>query len=165
MNKQTQIDAIPPLLADLPAACAAAEAAVRSLLDAARDRLGARMGGWIDACADAPPILQASPRSMIDTPPSPRRTRMFDGLMSRCAYLASCSVASASADRAMISTMSSRDRARSNSTRSTPSISSVAIHGCPSAMPESTTRGRQASRRLASASSSDQYWRGKPRAE
>ena len=45
MNKQTQIDAIPPLLADLPAACAAAEAAVRSLLDAARDRLGARMGG------------------------------------------------------------------------------------------------------------------------
>ena len=45
MNKQTQIDAIPPLLADLPAACAAADAAVRSLLDAARDRLGARMGG------------------------------------------------------------------------------------------------------------------------
>ncbi len=45
MNKQTQIDAIPPLLANLPAACAAAEAAVRSLLDAARDRLRARMGG------------------------------------------------------------------------------------------------------------------------
>ena len=45
MNKQTQIDAIPPLLADLPAACAAADAAVRSLLDAARDRLGVRMGG------------------------------------------------------------------------------------------------------------------------
>ncbi len=45
MNKETQIDARSPLLEDLRAACAAAEEAARSVVDAARDGLRARTGG------------------------------------------------------------------------------------------------------------------------